>query len=60
MKYSAFPNELKSVNVSLICKKDRHDKSNHRLVDVLTLLSKPFEYNLFEQIDSNIKDTFIV
>ena len=56
MKSLTFPNELKIVDVSPIHKKDRYDKSNHRPVNVLTLLSKPFEHNLFEQIDSNIKD----
>ena len=60
MKCLIFPNELKSVNVSLMYKKHCHDKSNHRPVNVLTLLSKPFEHSLFEQIDSNIKDTFMV
>ena len=60
MKYLIFPNELKRVNVSLMYKKHCHDKSNHRPVNVLTLLSKPFEHSLFEQIDNNIKDTFMV
>ena len=37
-------------------KKDRHDKSNYRQVRILTLLSKPFECILYEQIESHTKD----
>ena len=39
-----FPNELGNADISPVYKKkDRHDKSNHRPVSILPLLSKPFE-----------------
>ena len=56
IKISAFSDELKNVDISPVRKKDRHDKSNYRIVMILPLLSKPFEYVLYEQIDSHNKD----
>ena len=44
IKNATFPNELKNADMSHLYKKiDRHDKSNHRPVSILPLLSKPFE-----------------
>ena len=37
-------------------KKDRRDKTNYKLFSILPLLSKSFEYILYEQIDSHTKD----
>ena len=52
-----FPNELGNADISpLYKKKDRHDKSNHRPVSILPLLSRSFERILYEQISSYAKD----
>ena len=57
IKNSTFPNKLKNADTSPVYKKkDRHDKSNYRPVNILPLLSKPFEHVLYEQIDSHTKD----
>ena len=54
---STFPNELKNADISPVYEqKDHHDKSNYRPVSILTLLSKPFERILYEQIHSHTKD----
>ena len=58
IKNSTFPNvnELKHVDISPVYKKkDRHDKSNYRPVNILPLLSKPSECILQEQIDRHTK-----
>ena len=36
-------------------KEDRHDKSIYRPVSILPLSSKPFECNLYEQMESYTK-----
>ena len=51
---STFPNVLKNADISPVYnKKDRHDRSNYRLVSILSILSKPFERILYEQIESH-------
>ena len=40
----------------LYIKKDRHGKLNYRPVSILSLLSKPFERILYEQIDNHTKE----
>ena len=52
-----FPNELGNADISpLYKKKGRHDKSNYRPVNILPLLSRPFERILYGQISCHARD----